>query len=472
MNKQMNTSQSIRHQQSSGNQANGLRVPFGLKDGRMWTVRQVAAGQACGCTCPGCGKPLIAKALDSQHRQAHFAHLTDSNCQSGFETAVHLKAKQLIVDRLELLLPSWDGNPVMPNPPQLKDDNGNLLYGRRVIFQPQRISLKSAIAEQSRGDYIPDITAEDDTGELFIEILVSHAVDDLKQRRVESEGKRMLEIDLSKLRYSHVIDEMEFERMVLWDLSNRRWVSCPSASDDWRNSFHDLKIARVEHNLKIADMKRQAIEQERLRKEGFEKEQLRLRQQQYEKANRKEYMREKLRRRYFDALEDLPNLVSFSRKHALLQEYQTRDKPKLISMLDSIQSERVRDIVQDYHGNAWVYKVHPAVWQAAVYLHFIQGKPTGTHFNQQDVAKWVKLSFGVEQPLYDLLKAQLVDRANAKKAGIQKFKLNAWYFTDDENSLIPNFFDPINKFIDRLINAGEIVKSGNRTGELRTAKAG
>lgn len=456
------------HNRRSGAQAKTLRVPFGLKDGRMWTVRQVAAGQACGCRCPGCDKPLIAKALDSQHKQAHFAHLSESNCQSGFETAVHLKAKQLIVEQMELLLPSWDGSPLMPNPPQLKDDNGNWLYGRRVDFPVQRVQLKSAIAEQSRGDYIPDIVAQDESGELCIEIKVSHAVGDLKQRRVESEGTRMIEIDLSKLHFSQVIDEIEFERLVLWELRNRTWISCPAATDDWRKSLHDLKAARIEQNLEIADLKKQAIEQERLRKEAFEKEQLRLTKEENERLIRREHKREELRRPHLAALADLPTLVSFSRKNTLLREYQERDRAKLVSLLGSIESTLARDLVQDYNGDAWLYKVYPAVWQAAVYLHFIQGPPKGTHFNQQDVAKWVKLRFGVEQPLYELFKAQLIARADAKKYGHTKFKIHAWYFSETENSLIPNFYGPINKFMERLIYAGEIVKSGNRFGELST----
>ena len=40
---------------------NGLRVPFGLRDGRVWAPREVEPGLACRCVCPACQQPLVAK---------------------------------------------------------------------------------------------------------------------------------------------------------------------------------------------------------------------------------------------------------------------------------------------------------------------------------------------------------------------------------------------------------------------------
>src|SRR3546814_2264314 len=63
----------------------GFRVPFGLRDGRAWAPSEVARGKACGCVCPGCGAALVAKAQTSRRRRPHFAHLTDTGCQTGRE---------------------------------------------------------------------------------------------------------------------------------------------------------------------------------------------------------------------------------------------------------------------------------------------------------------------------------------------------------------------------------------------------
>ena len=71
----------------------GFRVPFGLRDGRVWAPEEVAKGKACGCICPGCHAPLAAKAQESRRKRPHFAHLTDTGCQTGRETGIHQRAK-------------------------------------------------------------------------------------------------------------------------------------------------------------------------------------------------------------------------------------------------------------------------------------------------------------------------------------------------------------------------------------------
>lgn len=71
-----------------------LKVPFGLKAGRMWSPKQVAPGRECGCVCPACGAPLVAKAADSTCRRPHFAHLAETDCRAGYETALQWHPNQ------------------------------------------------------------------------------------------------------------------------------------------------------------------------------------------------------------------------------------------------------------------------------------------------------------------------------------------------------------------------------------------
>ena len=79
-----------------------LLVPFGLKDDVLYEPQQVPNGKACGCLCPGCKHTLIAR---QNAKTPHFAHAVGEDCQKGFETAVHLAAKQLIAERMELSIP-------------------------------------------------------------------------------------------------------------------------------------------------------------------------------------------------------------------------------------------------------------------------------------------------------------------------------------------------------------------------------
>jgi len=79
-----------------------LLVPFGMSDGTLFEPLQVPNGKACGCVCPACQRPLIAR---QNHATPHFAHAPGEYCAKAFETAVHLAAKQLIADRQALRLP-------------------------------------------------------------------------------------------------------------------------------------------------------------------------------------------------------------------------------------------------------------------------------------------------------------------------------------------------------------------------------
>ncbi|MBK7044554.1 MAG: hypothetical protein IPH50_13330 [Rhodanobacteraceae bacterium] len=175
-----------------------LRVPFGLKDGRMWTATQVPPGLECGCVCLVCKAPLIATTPDSANRRPHFAHYRETDCRGDLESALYRMATQLIEDRLRIQLPCWDGAMDMPNPERKHDDRGTLVIGRRVEFPAHVVQLQSAVQGQSRGDYVPDVTATDEHGELLIQIRVRHDGNGVNWRKAQSDGMRLFEIDLTQ----------------------------------------------------------------------------------------------------------------------------------------------------------------------------------------------------------------------------------------------------------------------------------
>lgn len=441
-----------------------LRVPFGLKDSRMWAPKQVPAGKGCGCRCPACGGALVAKAITSRWRRPHFAHLRGSNCKAGYETAIHLKAKQLIADERRLWLPAWDGTREMPNPPQLRDSLGFVMTGRRVEFPARQSHLTDALVEHSHGDYIPDVTAHDDHGKLLIEIRVSHAVDDLKLRRIQSEGLRMIEIDLSRLRPAQVYDEAEFRRCVLDDVAIRQWLSCPSATEAWRASLQELKAALAEHNLRL-DEQRAQIEIQRREQEAIHSHEV---NEAERRLHRRNAFREQLRRRYHRQLTQLPELVDPVRVTGLMGEYQQSSATETEQLLAQVPVS-LHPLMQTHHRDGWIYGAHPLLWQLLIYRHFVHAQPTGARFNQRDAARWVLGSFPKEQVLYDLFIAQYRARAEARQAGFHKRCISFWAFTPEENALIPDFYRPINHFIGRLVDAGTLGLVTGIRGEVAVA---
>lgn len=75
-------------------------------DGRLVDIDNVPSGLACNCTCPGCGRAMVAKKGDVQaHHFAHHAQQDGQSCVSAGETALHKFAKRILDERLEIVLP-------------------------------------------------------------------------------------------------------------------------------------------------------------------------------------------------------------------------------------------------------------------------------------------------------------------------------------------------------------------------------
>ena len=421
----------------------GFRVPFGLKDGRVWAPSEVPKGKACGCICPGCHSPLAAKAQESRRKRPHFAHLIDTGCQTGRETGIHLRAKQLIAERQWLLIPAWTGDPIdMPNPPHARDAEGRLHWGRQIDHPGGRAELRDIELERSFDGYQPDVYAIDEGGELLIEIRVTHAVDDSKAARVLAQGRRMIEIDLSQMHRDTPHDLMAFEEAVLQEPANRIWISCPEALKEWRASKLELDEQVAARNAEIAQQHEQLIKAIKARQE-------RDAQDSKDKSGRKAWVRKKERQKYAYELAQLGELTSPQRIERILREYQISAEERVSELLNSAPPA-VRSACLRAHEDAWIFGVDPALWQLLAYEHFAVKRAPGDRFNQRDVASWVRRSFQSEKALYRLFVAQYAGRAEARRAGYAKRRLDSWIFTDEENSRIPDFYVPINDFIDRL----------------------
>ena len=363
-------------------------------------------------------------------------------------------AKQLICERLGLTLPAWDGADGMPNPPTATDSRGAKLLGKRVEYPARSVQLRSARAEASIADYRPDVLAEDDEGELLIEIRVSHAVTGQKTRNVQSEGRRMIEIDLSSVSAQQAEDPKAFEALVLDTARNRSWISCPPATEAWRAARDALAVRLATKNRKIA------------KNQGRRNELARLRaQKEQEREIWRNRTRMELREPY---LEDLHYLLQASRpeaiaaKNALLQR---RDEDKAIRLLAMIHDD-LHPALRSSSGPAWAYQAHYLLWQPAMYLHFIDGKPAGHPISRSELGRWLRATYGVDPVLWRLFMAQWIGRKEARQLGQKRWSLSLWHFTEEENRAVPNFFECVTGLVDRLIVAGALERDDEPGGDL------
>jgi hypothetical protein len=186
-----------RPQRTQDMHAPGDSIPFALSevDQRLYEPRAVPLGKECGCICPGCKQPVYAKHCMSGKRAPHFAHAPGSDCVTGYETALHLAAKQLIEARAVLAFPELVASL------KIVDDTGQVHEPERQLVTAGRRPLKSVVLEERLGQIRPDIRVDaEGLGAVLVEVAVTHFVDERKLQQIAQEGIPAIEIDLSKFR--------------------------------------------------------------------------------------------------------------------------------------------------------------------------------------------------------------------------------------------------------------------------------
>ena len=125
---------------------------------------------------------------------SNFAHHRGASCALGFETAVHLAAKQLIADRMALYLPA-----VRTNAPGAADDGD--LFAQPTLFAPAGVARLQAVRVEGRvGEIRPDLVVSHGGRDVLVEIAVTHFVDALKLRRIKDLRVAAVEINVSAVR--------------------------------------------------------------------------------------------------------------------------------------------------------------------------------------------------------------------------------------------------------------------------------
>ena len=148
-------------------------------------IDDVKNGLECGCSCPGCNEPLVAK-NDGKIREHHFAHVSGNDCGTGYQTIRHIWGKELIF-----------ANQLMPIG----------LNGKKGFIKTNQIGMEITLTDLN---IIPDVFARANIPfnymgvqftvdvPLIAEIYVTHKVDDEKAAIIKNAGIPAVEVDLSK----------------------------------------------------------------------------------------------------------------------------------------------------------------------------------------------------------------------------------------------------------------------------------
>lgn len=181
-------------------------------DGRVVHVNEVSNGAKCGCSCPSCHSPLIAK-NEGGERAHHFAHdgrLEEHSCS---ETALHFAAKQIVADKMRVLLP---GAPIW------EENKEERIVELNEVILEHRLEDTTDEGNLVVVDCLGTFGAES----LIIEIAVHHQVDLVKLKKLESLNIPSMEISLIDLA-DKPWDWENLTQEVLFGAYRRKWLWQP-----------------------------------------------------------------------------------------------------------------------------------------------------------------------------------------------------------------------------------------------------
>lgn len=205
---------------------------YALKNNQIVSIDDVESGLKCDCLCPACGNKLIAK--KGNRVMHHFAHYSETNCEYGYETSLHLAAKDILSKAKKMMLP-----PVRM-PPQYSHREDSLLQ------EAKEITIENVFLEKRFQGFIPDIVVCSGGKQLFVEIFVTHKIDEAKKKKLEDANISTIEIDLSKK--DKLISAAELTELLLGDVQEKRWIYNAYANKQMNRLFQRADSLRIEQH--------------------------------------------------------------------------------------------------------------------------------------------------------------------------------------------------------------------------------
>lgn len=232
-------------------------IPFGLKKdiNEFVDVADVPKGRECGCICPSCNIPLIAR--QGKIKRWHFAHASrkingiENECKYSFFVSVRAMAKQILESGFTLSTPECVDQ-------LIEYHHGSQFVEPVYIANTGIITLDRVQKESLFENTMVDLCGEINGYPLII--YFSHPDRDVPEELSELKCQKcaVLEINLSitetlffvkKTSYSHrFIDELTV--FLKENTKDKKWVSHPRKSAA-------ISKAKQNMNVRIASIPRQ-----------------------------------------------------------------------------------------------------------------------------------------------------------------------------------------------------------------------
>lgn len=176
-------------------------------------VDDVPKGAKCGCFCPRCKEPLIAKNA-GDFREHHFAHHKGHECEGAYESSLHLMAKEVLQEGGKIMLP------------QSSDST----------YPSGLVAIHNIELEKWDETYgiRPDVEGIMENGErLLIEFFVSHKVDSRKRKIIVDNHLKCIEININ----FQVNKKEQLKKFLTQSSEDRQWITTLPTPKNSGDSF-------------------------------------------------------------------------------------------------------------------------------------------------------------------------------------------------------------------------------------------
>ena len=208
------------------------KFTYGLdENGTLIHGDEAMRGKGCNCVCPDpqCKAKLVAK--QGAKNKWHFAHDNGADCIGGRMTALHKLAQQIIQEEKKIRTPRYED-----------------FYYKQ---EPEIITFDEVLVEQHIEilNRQPDCVGVLNGESLWIEIKVTHEVDEAKQRDIAKENISCMEVDLSDLIDVDYTKDMVRKRLFLPnEYRYSRWINNPELQKKSREESKKRKEKENKEN--------------------------------------------------------------------------------------------------------------------------------------------------------------------------------------------------------------------------------
>lgn len=340
-----------------------IKLPFGInKDGNIIHIAdiEVESGKRCGLFCPSCKSPLVA--AKGRIKQHHFKHGVDHECKGALESAIHLAAKQMIIERKEIILPAFILTAT-------KMDSKRKEYTEKeTVTRCKTVSFDSVQDEKELHGMKVDILASLGNRQLIIEIFYRHKVDDQKREKIITSNISAIEINLSNLTQEDLKDREAF-----WSYINE------TQHIQW---LHHVNTARSKVTLEAQLEKKIQSQEEKYKREEIYK-------QKKEKMEKEQLSQ---------ALKDIKIISSDEHIAKLKQDAHTHSSWKYHSQfLQYSWDELPNHLNIEVPNGDWIFGCDRRIWQIAFYSFF--SRNIDKEFSVEIVDNWLQNKAGYRVPV-------------------------------------------------------------------------